>query len=99
MACDIEKIARWAKNDQDAIAMIICACANLANENGLFLGGHAAIHEAANNIVKYFERQDLLEPVAWRRTDTEKTIITEDERIAKGWQLDGLPFEPLYRDK
>ncbi|MFZ2301685.1 MAG: hypothetical protein WAW10_07430 [Gallionella sp.] len=35
-------------------------------------------------------------PVAWRRTDTPRTTITESEDIAFGWELDGLFYEPLY---
>lgn len=35
------------------------------------------------------------EPVAWRRLDTPKTCITENDEIMRGWELDGLPFEPL----
>ena len=37
-----------------------------------------------------------VKPVAWRRTDTPRTTITENEDIAFGWELDGLFYEPLY---
>ena len=33
--------------------------------------------------------------VAWRRTDTPKTIITENEDIVRGWEADGLFYEAL----
>mgnify|MGYP001560218694 CR=1 FL=1 len=35
-------------------------------------------------------------PVAWWRTDTPRTTITESEDIAFAWELDGLFYEPLY---
>ena len=34
--------------------------------------------------------------VAWRRIDTAYSVITENERIVRGWDADGLPYEPLY---
>lgn len=34
-------------------------------------------------------------PVAWRRTDTARTVITENEETMRGWELDGLFFEAL----
>lgn len=33
--------------------------------------------------------------VAWRRTDTARSVITEDDRIARGWEVDGLFFQAL----
>ena len=36
------------------------------------------------------------EPVAWSRLDTAKSIITENEDIKRGWDLDGLPFKCLF---
>ena len=36
-----------------------------------------------------------LEPVAWRRTDTPRSVMTEDDRIARGWAIDGLFFEAM----
>ena len=37
-----------------------------------------------------------LEPVAWRRTDVDRTLVTENGDIAYGWELDGLPHEALF---
>lgn len=34
-------------------------------------------------------------PVAWRRLDTPRTVITENEDTVCGWKLDGLFFEAL----
>ena len=34
-------------------------------------------------------------PVAWRRIDTPKSVMTENESIAIGWQVDGLFYEAL----
>ena len=36
------------------------------------------------------------EPVAWSRLDTAKSVITENEDIKRGWDLDGLPFKCLF---
>lgn len=36
------------------------------------------------------------EPYAWSRLDTAKSVITENEDIKRGWDLDGLPFIPLF---
>lgn len=33
--------------------------------------------------------------VAWRRTDTARSVMTEDDRIARGWEVDGLFFQAL----
>ena len=35
-------------------------------------------------------------PVAWSRLDTAKSVITENEDIKRGWDLDGLPFKCLF---
>ena len=37
-----------------------------------------------------------LEPAAWRRTDVDRTLVTENGDIAYGWELDGLPHEALF---
>ena len=39
------------------------------------------------------------DPVAWRRTDTARSVITENSFIADGWKIDGLFFEPLYTEQ
>jgi hypothetical protein len=39
--------------------------------------------------------EKCIEPVAWRRIDTPKSVITEDKIIANGWDLDGLFYEAL----
>jgi hypothetical protein len=37
------------------------------------------------------------DPVAWRTNDLRpKSLFTENELIARGWGLDGIPFEELY---
>lgn len=33
--------------------------------------------------------------IAWRRTDTPKTVVTENEDIVRLWEADGLFYEAL----
>lgn len=58
--------------------------------------GYVEKRNALYGYVCALEKVDTAAPVAWRRTDTSRSVITENEDIARGWAADGLFFEPLY---
>jgi hypothetical protein len=55
---------------------------------------------ALSNIVNNYtteSEEEMIEPVAWRAIDRDKTLLTDDtEFILKMWKHNGFKIEPLY---